>query len=226
MTRIHLIPFLFSLLILSVFSECPTVTVQPDFNITEYVRAKWYIHQQMVVSYLPKENNYCVTAEYTMKTETSVKVHNYANQDKVNGPVYDSDNTLSILGGICGEIQDEKVPAKLLVGPCRVPFHKFTYGPYWIIAAGPSPSNYEWALVSGGQPTNETPDGCRTGTGVNGSGLWIFTRSQKRDENLISMIRNQAKTQGFDLSVLNDVEQEGCTYAPKEKTLKGKLFKQ
>ena len=113
-------------------------------------------------------------------------MHNYANKDKVNGEVYDSDKTLSLLGGICGEIDDLKTPAKLMVGPCRLPFHSVTYGPYWIIAAGPKPSKYEWALVSGGQPTTETPvptnftisnacceNGCKTGNGVNGSGLWV-----------------------------------------------------
>jgi len=217
--------FLFSFIILSVYSTCPTVTVQPDFNVTEYVRDKWYIHQQMEVSYLPKSNNYCVTAFYTMTSDTNVKVHNYANKDKVNGEVYDSDKTLSLLGGICGEIDDLKTPAKFMVGPCRLPFHSVTYGPYWIIAAGPKPSKYEWALVSGGQPTNETPNGCKTGNGVNGSGLWIFTRSQERDENLISMIRNVAKQQGFDLSVLNDVNQDGCKYAPGQKDIRGRIMK-
>jgi len=217
--------FLFSFLLLSVHSDCPAITVQPDFNVTEYVRERWYIHQQMITSYLPKSNNFCVYAQYTMTSPTQVKVHNYANKDKVNGDVYDSDNTLKLLGGICGEIDDPKVPAKLSVGPCRLPFHSLTYGPYWIVAAGPSPSNYEWALVSGGQPTNETPNGCKTGDGVNGSGLWIFLRSQTRDESLINMIRTVAKQQGFDLSVLNDVQQEGCTYAPGQKSLRGKLLK-
>jgi len=216
--------FAFFLISSVVFGTCPQVTVQPDLNVTEFARERWYIHQQMEVSYLPKENNYCVYAQYTKTSDTDVKVHNYANKDKVNGDVEDSDSELKLLGGICGEVADKKEPAKLRVGPCRVPFHSVSWGPYWIIAAGPSPSKYEWALVSGGQPTNESKDGCSTGTGVNGSGLWIFTRSAERDENLISMIRNVAKQQGFDLTVLNDVDQVGCKYQPANK-LKGKIFR-
>jgi len=204
-----------AILISTTISECPTVNVQPDFNMTEFVRAKWYIHQQMEISYLPAEDNYCVTAMYEKKSDTRVRVHNYANKDKVNGEVYDSDKTLSLLGGICG--QTTSVPGKLEVGPCRLP--SFTYGDYWILAAGPSTDNYEYTLVSGGQPTNEQPDGsCRTGDGVNGSGLWIFTRSQERNQTVVDYVRHIAGNKGFDLTVLGDVEQEGCLYKPELKT--------
>ena len=64
-----------------------------------------------------------------------------------------------------------------------------------------------YALVSGGQPENAGENGCTTGTGTNNSGLWIFTRSQQRDETLINNVRNIATAAGFDVSVLNDVDQ-------------------
>merc|ERR1719220_2539895 len=64
--------------------------------------------------------------------------------------------------------------------------------------------------LSGGQPSTKTSGGCRTGSGVNGAGLWIFTRQQQRDEQLVQKVRRIAATQGFDLSVLNDVNQTGC----------------
>jgi len=200
-------------------SACKPVTTQSSFNLTEYVEGgKWYIHQQMEISYLPAKRNYCVTADYEFKSDTEVRVHNYANEDKVNGNVYDSDDTLKALGGICGNVKDKSNPQKLSVGPCRLPsWIPGATGPYWIIAAGPSPDKYEWALVSGGQPTHEGTDGCKTGTGVNGSGLWIFTRSAKRDDAVIAAVRAKAHDEGFDLSVLNDVQQEGCTYHPKDK---------
>lgn len=78
-------------------------------------------------------------------------------------------------------------------------------------------SEFRWALVSGGPPTEMTPSGkCRTGSGVNGSGLWIFTRAQKRDPVLINKIRAIASAKGFDLSVLIDVEQgSNCTSSSK-----------
>jgi len=143
-------------------------------------------------------------------TSTSViRVHNYANKDMVNGDVEDSDQ--NVPGGICGVTTTSATPAKLEVGPCKVPsWVPGSRGPYWVVAVGPG---YEWALVSGGQPTHETPNGCRTGTGVNGSGLWIFTRSNVRDEAVINHVKDIAKSLGYDTTVLKSVQHENCTYA-------------
>jgi len=191
-------------------TECKKVTTQADFNLNEYVTGgRWYTHQQMAIEYMPVYTNYCGYTDYKTLTHDKFKVNNYANAMMVNGPVFESDDTTQFLGGICG-VREKDDASKLRVGPCRLP--KSTYSPIWIIAAGPSPDNYEWALVSGGQPKNKGVNGCSTGTGVNGSGLWIFTRSQERDQDTIDMVRAIAKAQGFDLSVLKDVEQEGCTY--------------
>jgi hypothetical protein len=42
---------------------------------------------------------------------------------------------------------------------------------------GPTSDHYEWIIVSGGPPTESYPDGCTTKlTGVNGAGLWLFSR--------------------------------------------------
>ena len=49
--------------IVSTSADCKPVSVQDNFNVTEYVRARWYIHQQMAVKYLPENQNYCVFAE-------------------------------------------------------------------------------------------------------------------------------------------------------------------
>ena len=70
------------------------------------------------------------------------------------------------------------------------------------------------ALISGGQPTHEAPGGCRTGSGINDSGLWIFLRSKVRHERTIAMVRQLAAAQGYDLSVLGNVMQDGCLYKP------------
>lgn len=51
---------------------------------------------------------------------------------------------------------------------------------------------------------------CRTGTGINDSGLWIFSRSPERDESLIATVRQIAVDAGFDVSVLNDVDHTSC----------------
>jgi hypothetical protein len=60
----------------------------------------------------------------------------------------------------------------------------------------------------------ESAGGCTTGSGVNGAGLWIFTRARKRDDALIDEVRSIAADKGFDLSVLNDVDQTNCDAAP------------
>ena len=195
---------------------CPTVTPQQGFNLTTFIDGKWFIHQQMPILYLPARDNFCVTAEYSRLDSGGLKVHNYANVNRVNGEVYDSDKNIGFLGGICADVPDAKSPAKLSVGPCYVPkWLPAARGPYWVLAVGgASASRYDWALISGGQPTDKEAGGCRTGFGINNSGLWIFTRSSIRDEALLQKIRSLAEAKGFDLSVLKDVEHKGCNYAP------------
>ena len=84
-----------------------------------------------------------------------------------------------------------------------------------MVAAGPTAGGpYDWALVSGGAPTKKFPDGCRTGTGVNGSGLWAFTREQVADKATVDMIVKTAADMGYDPTVLKPVEQVGCPAAP------------
>merc|ERR1711865_44236 len=208
----------------SQFNGCPEVTTQADFNITKFTSHKWFIHKQMTIKYLPDNERYCVVATYTQKDATHIKVHNYANINHTNGPVDDSDVHVKALGGICGKATPGVVASKLEVGPCYLGIiSKFTFGPYWVVAAGdtscvgaecPQPEQYEWALISGGQPTHQTAGGCTTGTGVNDSGMWIFQAASARNETLLAGIEAIAKAKGFDTSVLHDVEQAGCKYLP------------
>lgn len=66
-------------------------------------------------------------------------------------------------------------------------------------------------LVSGGQPTIETKPGlCTTGMGVNNAGLWLMTRKKERDHALVQKVREVATSLGYDVSVLNDVDQNNC----------------
>ena len=84
-------------------------------------------------------------------------------------------------------------------------------GPYWIVAYN---EDEGYALISGGQPDEVSENGiefgCRSGTGINNSGLWIFTRAQVRDEALINKVRGIAFDAGFDLSVFLDVDHTTC----------------
>ena len=82
-------------------------------------------------------------------------------------------------------------------------------GDYWILAVG---KNYEWAVVSGGKPTVQYSDGCTTKEeGINGSGLWVFTRKQT-DEASVKEALNVLKAKGYTTQRLVRVAQEGCKY--------------
>merc|ERR1711871_496904 len=179
-------------------STCKTVSTEPNFNITAFTTGRWYTHEMMVIGYLPPKDFYCVYAEYSLdEAHLTAKVHNYLNKGKVNGPA-EGPTTF-----ICAFVPNATVTSKLEVGPCVLPH--FTYGPYWVVAAGSSKpnatDNYEWALISGGQPTIDTGSGCKTGDGVNGAGLWVFTRDSVRNNATVSAVREIAKAKGFDVSV-------------------------
>jgi apolipoprotein D and lipocalin family protein len=73
--------------------------------------------------------------------------------------------------------------------------------------------DYQWAIITGGPPTQVGLDGtCRTGTGQNDSGFWLFSRKPVDPENTEIMLEVAREELGLDLSVLLPVQQEGCTY--------------
>lgn len=184
-------------------SQCPpanfsTVT---NFDLDSYISAKWYIQQQMAVSYLPESQNRCVTAEYSLAGKKTfwgydVLVKNHAEEVAPPHKAHD--------GNLCAKIVDRDA-GKLEVAPCFLP--TALSGAYWVLDYSEEEG---YAIVSGGAPTHSSNGACSTGTGVNGAGLWIFTRQQKRDEGLVQKARQIAASKGFDLSVLNDVDQTAC----------------
>jgi len=81
-------------------------------------------------------------------------VLNYKNADEVNGPPTQNDP-------FCARVIKEDRPGNLAVAPCFLPNQ--LAGPYWVIAVGEAADGtYEWAVVSGGQPTEKFDDGCTT----------------------------------------------------------------
>jgi len=186
-------------------AQCKDVTTAPNFDLTSYISAPWYVQQQAVNTYLPEENFYCVKASYEQKRRPTfpwrytIGVNNVASEGSVDGNV--------VGGDLCAYETDSSNPAKLAVAPCFLP--RIVAGDYWVIAYDEQEG---YALISGGQPTIQTPEGCKTGSGINDSGLWVFSRGQQRNETLVDKVRAIAKDQGFDLSVLKNVVQEGCVY--------------
>lgn len=174
------------------------------FDLDAYVRAPWHIQQQMPISYLPEAYNRCVTATYRKfprKTlfgyDLSVTNHAENAAGKALGPI----------DKICAKVVNA-TSGRFEVSPCFLPVA--LAGPYWVLAFDDEAG---FAVVSGGPPTHDAPagkEGCRTGTGTNDSGLWLFTRQRARDEGLVARMRGLARAKGFDVSVLRDIDQTGC----------------
>merc|ERR1712203_808557 len=156
-----------------------------SFDLTAYAAKPWYIQQQAVTLYLPAAQNYCVSARYTILAKKTllgydIKVRNVAYEQ--TGKIHDSGDL------IYAKIIDAK-RGKLEVAPSFLP--SGLAGDYWVIDYD---ENEGYALVSGGAPTIEGQEGlCRTGKGVNQAGLWIFTRQQTRNENLVQKVRRVAE---------------------------------
>ena len=184
-----------------------------NFNLTEYIKKPWYIQKQQITPYLNIKDNYCVRAEYSVSKKSVpfysgivLNVNNYANEDMVNGKNINQKNNI-----LCARIGDSNKTSKLLVGPCFLP--NIFAGDYWVIDAGPYHDNYQWAIVSGGQPSVKYPDGCTTKKdSINNSGFWYFTRESLPNYKIIEKMNNISKNKGFTLSQLNFVNQSGCLY--------------
>lgn len=205
--------FFFCMNIVTASSVCPPVSTVENFNLTEYVRERWYIQKQQVTSYLPKSTNYCVSARYQVSNTkvpfysgTVLNVYNKARVDSVTGQQLNSNNMT-----LCARVPNSSNPSKLLVAPCFLP--NLLAGDYWVLDAGPSSDNYEWAIVSGGQPHEQYCDGCTTRRdSMNNAGLWLFTREQVPSDSIVNMMLSKLRSKGFTTVFLNNVTQVGCVY--------------
>tara|TARA_B100000963_G_C22573836_1_gene647408 strand:- start:182 stop:841 length:660 start_codon:yes stop_codon:yes gene_type:complete len=201
-------------LLSSVINTCPRIQPMENFNTTEYIRATWYIQQQQITGYQPRNSLYCVAQTLNLTNKTVpffdgsvISVFNYGRLDGVNGTLENPKNFT-----LCARQINQSDPARIINAPCFLP--NFLAGPYWVIGAGPKSDFYEWAIVSGGPPTVRYPDGnCSTSLeGTNGSGLWLFTRRQNGTD-LIPLMRDYLLNFGYTTSQLLNVTQEGCNYS-------------
>jgi len=130
-------------------SQCPPAnfTTVADFDLESFIQKRWYIQQQMPVFFLPKTQNRCVYADYSLRSSKGiwgydVAVHNHAEDVDAPHAVKDSGSS------ICAKIVD-KMAGKLEVAPCFLP--SFIAGPYWVLAYS---KDEGYALISGGAPTH------------------------------------------------------------------------
>lgn len=201
--------------LLAATTACPDIQPASGLNLTKWVGKTWYVAQQQLNGYQKKSELFCTLATYDVNASQHVpffkgnvvSVHNYENQDHVNGKVENTD--INIPSGLCARAVNTSRPSQLTVAPCFLP--NLLGGPYWIIAF--DDKNYTWGVIAGGKPTIQYPDGCTTKeTGVNGSGLWIFVRNPLNNEKAVMEARNALTQLGYTLSRLMNVTQIGCKY--------------
>tara|TARA_B100001093_G_scaffold515387_1_gene591611 strand:+ start:948 stop:1538 length:591 start_codon:yes stop_codon:yes gene_type:complete len=188
-----------------------------SLNTTEYLRSTWYIQQQQVTGYQPRETLYCVAQTLNESNRTVpfydgsvISVFNYGRINGVNGTLENPNNFT-----LCARQTNSSNPAEIINAPCFLP--NILAGQYWVLAAGPSSYNYSWAIVSGGPPTVRYADGnCSTKlTGTNGAGLWLFTREPFGEiaDMFVSKMRYILRNIGYTTSLLINVTQRGCNYS-------------
>lgn len=198
-------------------NNCTPIKLQthPSVNLTEYIRASWYIQEQQLTGYQRLSDLYCVTATYNIDQRSKVpffegkviSVYNYANQDRVNGTNMNNNQTV-----LCARVTNSSAPEKLVVAPCFLP--NILGGPYYILAAGPETDFYEWAIIIGGQPTNYVGNNtCTTYEDqINNSGLWLFSRKPQLVKEKIEKMKQILQQQNISTQLLKPVVQQGCEY--------------
>jgi len=193
---------------------CPPqgLTVETAFDLDDYISEPWWVQEQMETQYLPIEQNYCVKAQYKKIDSNESWQAWFAKRRGYDLQVENfsrfSDGSSKDSGSLLAAKQIDG--AKLAVAPYFLP--TMFAGPYWVLEYN---TERGYALISGGEPTveGETVDGvvkCKTGTGTNDSGLWIFTRAQERDDALVEELTGKLFDMGFDTSVLNPVDNTNC----------------
>ena len=208
----NLIVFVFATVALSLLASatrpppCPLRKVAPmsNMNHSQFLNKMWYAQQVMPVVFQRKDDAFCQRDYYTMDGTNGVSMQSYWNKGAVDGT-----EKQILMHGI---IEDLNEPSHMLVG--FKPMPRFMRGPYWVIAAGPSPDRYDWMIVSGGEPRIQGRDGkCKTGRMFNYSGLWLFTSLPIPGPGVITTMRSVLTDLGYDLSVLINVEHRGCDYS-------------
>jgi len=182
------------------------------------------VQKQQINGYQKASDLYCVTAIYNKTDSGLIQVENRANKGGINKGLSGEHGTkskswfsLSMFTSLCAN-QVKAGTGELAVQPCFLfnlgPFSP-SGGPYWVLAI--DDVNYEWAVVSGGQPTKViTEEGgiqCTTKeTGTNGSGLWLFTRSPIPAKGVVNVMEQKLRDMGVATDHLLPVQQAGCTY--------------
>lgn len=123
-----------------------------------------------------------MTAEYSIRNDGKVRVVNSGHKGSPAGQLSRSEGKAKL-----GAPNDPQKPGFL-----KVSFFGPFYSPYYILALDP---NYQYALVAGKKHKY----------------LWILSRKPELPQDIIQMLINQAKQQGFETSKLMFTEQNDRT---------------
>jgi hypothetical protein len=225
-----MISALFAFLVIPASATCPTLQAQQNFNVTEWIRASWYIQKQQVNGYQQEDSLYCVVATYNETFRGTPRtvpffggqvltVYNDCNVGKTNGPTSNNFSDPSFKPGfgapLCGRLNNKEDPAKIVVAPCALP--NVLAGNYWVVEAGPTPDNYEYGIIIAGQPTVENADGCTTpstctGPAQTGCGLWVVTRKTIATADQLSELDGILHKKGISTQDLKYIDHTGCKY--------------
>lgn len=192
---------------------CPVISPVSNFDLDKYISKTWYIQKQQVNPYQKENQLYCVTATYKILADRPgyISVINQGRNNGIDGPFQNSGPSL------CAKNQT-KDTGYLKVAPCVNDFFfNLISGPYWVIAVD---DDYEWAIVSGGQTKNvrqQNPTLCTTSNStsffnINGSGLWLFTRTPVATQSVIDKMEKMLVDMGVYTGDLKNVVQDGCKY--------------
>ena len=115
---------------------------------------------------------------------------------------------MPFLGGQRNPESDGK--AMFQVAPKFLP--KWFAGDYWIIGYENEDTDDAFAIFCGGQPTIATCSGRYTydTDATNHSGLWIFTRKQNPEHDIVKQAEQIIVNNGISLQGLNPVKQQIC----------------
>ncbi|CAH1110834.1 unnamed protein product [Psylliodes chrysocephalus] len=164
----------------SIGHECLTPEVVQNFNVAAYL-GKWYEQEKYPVIF--EIGGRCITAEYSLKDDGTVRVFN----KMIVGA-----RTSSIEGS--AKLNSTNGEAKLEV-TFNVPFA--VRSPYWVVSTDYTSYTVVWA--------------CQELFGITGSTAWILTREQNPPDSLIEKAYNILKKYQIKTQFLTKTDQKNCS---------------
>jgi hypothetical protein len=193
------------------FGACPPAGFGPmgAVNLPAYTAEPWYIQQRSETADFQPWRRKCDRIEYRRLPEKTfwgygMQLHSYT--EDVDGTIHDSDyGSSDSVGGDYATVIEEGT-GKLAIGRWFTP--SALASPHWIIDFSDEKG---YALVSGGPLTVTGEAGkCKFAGESKSAGVWILTRAQQRNEELMTNVRRMAAKHGIDVNALHDVNQSHC----------------